>query len=134
MKNLVYLSLGSKLGDREANLAAAIGAFGTIKNIHNIRSASFYESLYLGEGEQPNFINTVVELFTSMNPFDLFDNTCNIELMMGRPKNREKNIPRTLDIDILCHGDSVLQTDTLMIPHPDIPFRKFVFIPNPSAP
>jgi 2-amino-4-hydroxy-6-hydroxymethyldihydropteridine diphosphokinase len=54
---------------------------------------------------------------------------------MGRPKDRIKNIPRTIDIDILCYGNSVLETDTLTIPHPRIAFRKFVLIPfNELAP
>jgi|TARA_Y100000031_G_scaffold152780_2_gene196641 2-amino-4-hydroxy-6-hydroxymethyldihydropteridine diphosphokinase len=129
MDNLVYLSIGSNLGNREANLAAAISAFGTHKEISKIRSASFYESPYLGAEEQPEYLNTVVEFITSLGPFDLFDRTCQIEQMMGRPRKREKNIARSLDIDILCHGDSVLETKTLVIPHPRLPIRKFVLIP-----
>ena len=129
MENLVYLSIGSNLGDREANLAGGISAFGTHDGISKIKSASYYESPYLGEKEQPEYLNTVVEFYTSLNPFDLFDRTCQIEHMMGRPKKRKKNIPRSLDIDILCHGESVLETKTLTIPHPRLPIRKFVLVP-----
>ena len=129
MEELVYLSLGTNLGDREANLAGAISAIETIDDVSNIRGASFYDSSYVGEGEQPNYLNTVVECLTSLNPFEFFDQTCKIESMMGRPKIREKYIARSIDIDILCHGESVLETDTLTIPHPGIPYRKFVLIP-----
>jgi 2-amino-4-hydroxy-6-hydroxymethyldihydropteridine diphosphokinase len=127
--NLVYVSIGSNLGDREANLAGAISAIETHKEITNLRSASFYESHFLGDGEQPDYLNTVVEFYTSLKPFDLFDRMCKIEQMMGRPSDRNKNIPRIIDLDILCHGDSVLDTETLTIPHPRIPFRKFVLVP-----
>jgi len=126
---LVYLSLGSNLGDREANLAGAITIFGTDDHISTIRSASFYESPFLGEGEQPEYLNTVLEFTTDLDPFDLFDHTCKIEQMMGRPEEREKNIARSLDIDILCFGESVLETDKLSIPHPRLAFRKFVLVP-----
>ena len=129
MAERVFLSLGSNLGDREANLAGAISALETHKEITHVRSASFYESVFLGEGDQPDYLNTVVELNNSFQPFDLFDHICQIEQMMGRPKERTKNIPRSIDVDILCHGDSVLETDTLIIPHPRIAFRKFVLIP-----
>ena len=129
MAERVFLSLGSNLGDREANLAGALSAFETHKEITDVRSASFYESVFFGEGDQPDYLNTVVEFHSSFQPFDLFDQTCHIEQMMGRPKERKKNIPRSIDIDILCHGDSVLETKTLIIPHPRIPFRKFVLVP-----
>ena len=129
MDERIFLSLGSNLGNREANLAGAISALDTHKDITYVRSASFYESVYLGEGDQPDYLNTVVEFSSSFQPFDFFDHICHTEQMMGRPKDRIKNIPRTIDIDILCHGDSVLETDTLTIPHPRIAFRKFVLIP-----
>ena len=129
MAERVFLSLGSNLGDREANLAGAISALETHKEINHVRSASFYESVFLGEGDQPDYINTVIEITSSFQPFDLFDYICQVEQMMGRPKERTKNISRSIDIDILCHGNSVLETDTLIIPHPRIAFRKFVLIP-----
>jgi len=129
MDERVFLSLGSNLGNREANLAGAISALDTHKEITYVRSASFYESSYLGEGDQPDYLNTVVEFSSSFQPFDFFDHICQVEQMMGRPKDRTKNIPRTIDIDILCYGDSVLETDILIIPHPRIAFRKFVLIP-----
>lgn len=126
---LVYLSLGSNLGDREANLAGAITIFGMDNHISTIKSASFYESPFLGEGDQPEYLNTVIEFSTDLSPFDLFERTCKIEQMMGRPEKREKNVARSLDIDILCFGDSVMETEKLTIPHPRLAFRKFVLVP-----
>ena len=73
MDERIFLSLGSNLGNREANLAGAISALDTHKDITYVRSASFYESVYLGEGDQPDYLNTVVEFSSSFQPFDFFD-------------------------------------------------------------
>lgn len=129
MSDLAYLSLGSNIGDREANLASAISALSTVNEILNIKSASFYETEPLYLNEQPPFLNTVVELITDLDPFELLDATKHVEKIMGRSAVREKNEPRTLDIDILAVGDSLIETGELTIPHPGIPERKFVLVP-----
>jgi 2-amino-4-hydroxy-6-hydroxymethyldihydropteridine diphosphokinase len=129
MPELVYLSLGSNLGDREANLAGAITALGTYPEIYDVRSASIYETEPRYNQNQPPFLNTVVELKTSYSPFELLDVVQRVEAMFGRPKQREKNAPRTIDIDILCFGDAQIETETLTIPHPGLPNRRFVLVP-----
>jgi 2-amino-4-hydroxy-6-hydroxymethyldihydropteridine diphosphokinase len=129
MSELAVLGLGSNLGDCESNLAAAITALGIYNDISDINSASFFESEALYETNQPKFLNTVISCNTEFSAFQLLDAVQHTELLLGRPKKREKNQPRIIDIDILCYGDSYIETEELVIPHPDIINRKFVLVP-----
>ena len=135
MNELVYLSLGSNIGDREANLAGAITILEEYPENNNLRSASFYSSDPLFDIDQPEFLNTVVEINTTFTPFEFLDEIKNIERLLGRPTDHKKNAPRTIDIDILTFGDAFLETEELAIPHPGIPLRRFVLVPfNELAP
>ncbi len=135
MSEKIYLSLGSNIGDREANLAGAITILGNYHENSDLKSASFYSSEPLFNTDQPVFLNTVVELTTTFTPFEFLDEIKNIEKLLGRPSKREKNTPRTIDIDILIFGESFLETAELTIPHPGIPYRRFVLVPlNELAP
>ncbi len=135
MSELIYLSLGSNIGGREANLAGAITILGNYQENEDLRSASFYNSEPLFNSDQPEFLNTVVELNTTFTPFEFLDEIQNVERLLGRPNNHKKNEPRTIDIDILTFGDSVLETNELIIPHRGIPYRRFVLVPfNELAP
>ncbi|MFC1535993.1 2-amino-4-hydroxy-6-hydroxymethyldihydropteridine diphosphokinase [Candidatus Neomarinimicrobiota bacterium] len=135
MNELVYLSLGSNIGDREANLAGAITIIEEYPENNNLRSASFYSSDPLFNTDQPEFLNTVVEINTTFTPFEFLDEIKNIERLLGRPTEHKKNVPRTIDIDILTFGDAFLETEELTIPHPGIPYRRFVLVPfNELAP
>ena len=129
MPELAVLGLGSNLGDRESNLAAAITSLGIYNDISDINSASFYESEPLYETNQPKFLNTVISCNTEFSAFQLLDAVQHTEILLGRPKEREKNQPRIIDIDILCYGDSYIETEELIVPHPDIINRKFVLSP-----
>ena len=129
MHELAVLGLGSNLGDRESNLAAAITSLGIYNDISDINSASFYESEPLYETNQPKFLNTVISCSTEFSAFQLLDAVQHTELLLGRPKEREKNQPRIIDIDILCYGDSYIETEELIVPHPDIVNRKFALVP-----
>ena len=125
----VFLSLGSNLGDRESNLAQATIALSINYEITNIISSSYYDSEPLYNTDQPNFLNSVIKFTTTLNPFNILDITKKIEKMLGRTDNKKKNQPRIIDIDILFHGNAVLETKELSIPHPMIALRKFVLIP-----
>ena len=129
ISNKVYLSLGSNIGDRESNLAQAITAIEISEGVDNVKSASFYLTEPLYNKEQEFFINTVIGLETILKPFDFLDLTRNIESMLGRNKQKMNNMPRIIDIDILVHGNSIIETDELVIPHPNMVYRKFVLIP-----
>ena len=125
----VYLSLGSNIGDRESNLAQATMALSINFDIYDIISSSFYDTDPLYNENQPNFLNSVVKFQTTLKPFDILDIVQKVEKMLGRPAVRDKNQPRIIDIDILFHGDSVIETDRLNLPHPMIALRKFILIP-----
>lgn len=129
MSKLAYLSLGSNIGDREANLVSAITILGNYTEIENITSASFYETEPLYTTDQPAFLNTVISLETSFTAFQLLDVVHDTETLLGRTKDREKNAPRTIDIDILCLNDVFIETEELTLPHPDLHNRRFVLIP-----
>ncbi len=129
MNDLVYLSLGSNIGDREANLAGAITILGEYPENTELRSSSFYKSEPLYNLDQPEFLNTIVELESTFTAFEFLDEIVRIETMLGRPEEREKNQPRTIDIDILTYGDAVFETTEMTVPHIGIPFRRFVLVP-----
>ena len=130
MKNeVVFLSLGSNLGDRESNLAQATIALSINYQISDIVSSSYYESEPLYKKDQPFFMNSILQFSIKLKPFDILDITQKVEKMLGGSEEKEKNQPRIIDIDILFHGDAVLETETLIIPHPMLSLRKFVLIP-----
>jgi 2-amino-4-hydroxy-6-hydroxymethyldihydropteridine diphosphokinase len=123
---LVYLSLGSNVGDRAANLRAAVERLaeaGTVK-----AASGFYETEPVDFLEQPWFLNCVVALPTSKTPRDLLAHALAIEEGMGRRRTRDKG-PRTIDIDILLFGDRVIDEPGLKIPHPAMHERRFVLEP-----
>ena len=126
-QTLVYLSLGSNLGDRAANLRAAIAALPSA-NFHVCKVSSFYETEpvdYLG---QPWFLNCVVEGIIDSQPIELLHALRAIESQLGSKKAFAKG-PRLLDIDILLFGDQSLDAPELQIPHPRMLQRKFVLAP-----
>ena len=127
--NMVYLSLGSNIGDRESNLAQATMALSINFEISDIISSSYYETEPLYNKDQPEFLNSVVKFSTTLKPFDVLDIIQKVEIMLGRPAIREKNQPRIIDIDILFHGDAVIETEELSLPHPMVSLRKFILIP-----
>ena len=129
MSNIVYLSLGSNLGDKESNIASSIAILGAYIENTDIRTSSFYLSEPLYNTNQPAFINIIVELNTLFTPFQFLDKIHNIEKMLGRRIDREKNSPRTIDIDIVLFGDAFIQTAELTIPHSHALLRKFVLVP-----
>lgn len=126
MPDLVYLSLGSNLGDRAANLEEAmerLAAFGTVRGV-----SSLYETEPVDVTDQPWFLNCVLVLETDSAPRDLLQRTLAVEKELGRQRTRDKG-PRTIDIDILLHGDRVVDEPGLKIPHPAMQQRRFVLEP-----
>lgn len=123
---LVYLSLGSNVGDRAANLNAAIarlGAFGEVAGV-----SSFYETEPVEFAAQPWFLNCAVKLDTEKMPKQLLAGILDIEQGMGR-RRLQKNGPRIIDIDILLFGSSIIDTRGLTVPHPAMHQRRFVLEP-----
>jgi len=126
-QTLVYLSLGSNLGDRAANLRAAIAALPSA-NFNVQKVSSFYETEPVDYLDQPWFLNCVVAGETDSQPIDLLRSLRAIESQLGSKKAFAKG-PRLLDIDILLFGNQSLDTSELQIPHPRMLERKFVLAP-----
>ena len=127
MSELVYLSLGSNLGDRAANLRSALLKLPVAK-VSVEKVSSFWETEPVDFREQPWFLNCAVEGRTSLQPGDLLQALRDIEIGMGSRKEFAKG-PRLLDIDILLYGDLALATPELQIPHPRMLERRFVLAP-----
>jgi len=122
----VYLSLGSNVGDRRANLEAAIARLGELGQVKAV--SSFYETEPVELAAQPWFLNCAVALETEMMPRRLLGRVLAIEQALGRRRLQPKG-PRTLDIDILLFGNAVVDTRELTIPHPALHERRFVLEP-----
>lgn len=123
---MVYLSVGSNLGDRETSLRRAIAALGTLGALSAV--SSLYETEPVEFTAQPWFLNCAVALETELMPKQLLTRLLAIEQQFGRRRTQAKG-PRTLDIDILLFGNSVVDTPALTIPHPAMHERRFVLEP-----
>lgn len=122
----VYLALGSNLGDRQANLARACEELNTRLVLTD--QSLIYETEPWGFADQPAFLNQVVAGTTELTPERLLAFTQSIEKKLGRVKTF-RNGPRVIDIDILIYGNNVIQTESLVIPHPRMLERGFVLKP-----
>lgn len=123
----VFLSLGSNVGDRGANLQKALVDL-EFWGVRVLRSSSLYLTEPSGKKDQPDFYNLVVQVKTDRSPEDLLTAIHAIERSFGRER-KEKWGPRTIDIDILFYGDKVVDDPALTIPHPYLAGRKFVLVP-----
>lgn len=123
----VYLSLGSNLGDRAANIRTALERL-TGMGINIRRVSSLYRTEPTGFHPQPWFINCVAEAETSLMPLRLLHACQTVERSLGRRRGRIQG-PRCIDIDILLYSDVVMRSATLTIPHPRLSERRFVLIP-----
>ena len=128
MHKIVYLSLGSNLGDREANLRTAIDRLKN-KDIGNpVAVSSFYETEPVEVTSQPWFLNCAIKLDTEKMPRQLISAILALEQEMGRQR-KQKKAPRTIDIDILLFGSSIIEIPSLTVPHPGMHERRFVLEP-----
>lgn len=126
MNHHAYLSLGTNLGDRLANLSAAITKLPP--KINPMVQSSIYESEPWGYSDQPAFLNQVIKAATDLEPLDLLAFLKSTEVQMGRQETFRFG-PRLIDLDILFFDDLILETPTLTIPHPRIAERAFILVP-----
>ena len=124
---LIYLSLGSNLGDRAANLERAIAALPEA-GVRVLRRSALYETEPVDFLAQPCFLNCVVEAETSLMPRHLLQALQGIERSFGSRKLVARG-PRVIDIDILFYGAEVIRTEGVEIPHPRMGNRRFVLVP-----
>jgi len=122
----VYLGLGSNLGNRRENLDKALDFLGQRLRIGQV--SSLYDTEPVDNLDQPRFVNMVCQVFTRLSPEELLTLAKGIELKLGRVGG-SSNDPRPIDIDILFHGDRVIERENLVIPHPRLVQRAFVLVP-----
>jgi GTP cyclohydrolase-4 len=124
--SVVYLGLGSNLGDRQSNLAEALQSLRAHVRIDRV--SPVYETEPEHVTDQPRFLNLAVRGATSLEPVELLAVVKRIERRMGR-RPGERYGPRPIDIDILFYGDRVIHTEELEVPHPRAAERGFVLVP-----
>ena len=124
---IIYLGLGSNVGDREQKLRIAIARLQS-PELHILRVSPVYETEPQGRRNQRWFLNLVAEAETDLFPRQLLGHIAKIEQQLGR-RRMLANGPRTIDIDILFFGSFVVNTPELKIPHPRFAERRFVLAP-----
>jgi 2-amino-4-hydroxy-6-hydroxymethyldihydropteridine diphosphokinase len=122
-----YVGLGANI-EPHKYLKLAIEELNQVPGTRLVRASSLYRSAPLGYVEQPDFLNAVAELDTVLEPEQLLDRLQEIENRHGRERPFP-NAPRTLDLDLLLHGERVMQSPRLSLPHPRMHERAFVLEP-----
>jgi 2-amino-4-hydroxy-6-hydroxymethyldihydropteridine diphosphokinase len=127
MKTIVFIGLGSNMGNREAHLKKAVqlisAQVGPV-----IEQSSVYETKPWGNTTQPDFLNQVIQVITEISPEDCMNQLLQIENSLGRVRS-EKWGPRSIDLDLLYYGNQIINSPNLQVPHPGNAYRKFVLIP-----
>jgi 2-amino-4-hydroxy-6-hydroxymethyldihydropteridine diphosphokinase len=124
---LVYIALGSNVGDRATHLARAVEEIGR-SGLRVLRQSSLYETQPVGGPPQARFLNAVVEVETDWMPLRVLHALQRIERAMGRRRSVAGG-PRTLDLDLLFYGTSVIRSRELEVPHPRLAQRRFALAP-----
>ena len=122
-----YVALGSNLGDKEANLRKALELLEE-RGVEVVKTSSFICTEPYGVTDQPQFLNGVCEVRTSLVPLALLHTLLEIEQEMGRVRLRHWG-ERNIDLDLLLYEDVVMDTPELKLPHPDMQNRDFVLLP-----
>jgi 2-amino-4-hydroxy-6-hydroxymethyldihydropteridine diphosphokinase len=123
------IGLGSNLSDPLRQVELALAQLSKLPDSILLGRSCFYRSRAVGPGQQPDYINAVARLETSLSPECLLDELQRLEQLQGRTRGPERWMPRTLDLDLLLYGDQEFSSERLQIPHPQIRFRNFVLLP-----
>jgi 2-amino-4-hydroxy-6-hydroxymethyldihydropteridine diphosphokinase len=126
-----YIALGANLGNPVATLNDAIDVLVALRGSVFLAVSSLYRTAPVGLKRQPDFINAVVAVKTRLEPRELLEELFAIEARFGRIRQTGavRNAPRTLDLDLLLHGEAVLDEPDLTLPHPRMHERAFVLAP-----
>lgn len=122
------IGLGANLGDPRAQIEAALAALARLPHCELTARSSLYRTAPVGKTDQPDFLNAVALLATRLPAQALLGQLLEIENLHGRLR-AEKNGPRTLDLDLLLHGEARLHETALTLPHPRMHQRRFVLEP-----
>lgn len=124
----IFIGLGSNLGNPIEHVQMAMHAIQALPGTTLVKSASLYRTAPVGPVEQDCFINTVIQISSTLAPLPLLDALLAIEASQGRVRTSHWG-PRTLDCDLLYYGHRVMQSPRLVLPHPQILHRAFVLVP-----
>lgn len=126
---LVYIGLGSNLSDPQQQIINALTALENIEQSQLVAVSSLYYSRPMGPQDQPDYMNAVAALNTSLSPIELLNNLQSIEKNAGRERKGNRWGARILDLDILLFGQETINNERLIIPHYGLTLREFVLIP-----
>ncbi len=127
MKSTTFLLLGTNVGDTKKNLTTARNAIElSIGPI--LKASSLYRSKAWGKTDQPDFLNQAIQVETGLQAHELLEQILREEQSMGRIRT-EKWSERIIDIDILLYGNGIVSSSSLIIPHPQLPNRRFALEP-----
>ncbi|MBF7073827.1 2-amino-4-hydroxy-6-hydroxymethyldihydropteridine diphosphokinase [Glaciecola sp. MH2013] len=129
LSDVAYIGLGSNLGKPTEKIKSALGAIEAHSQMVLNASSSFYASSPMGPQDQPDYVNAVCRIKTSLQPQELLATLQDIENSHGRERIGERWGPRTLDLDILLYNDLILNTQNLTLPHYGMQEREFVLVP-----
>ena len=124
-----YVALGSNLDDPRARVGQAFEALDALPGTIGVLRSSLYRSPPFGPVEQPEFVNAVVGLLTSLAPEAMLAALKDLESRLGRAQPVVRWGPRRIDLDLLVHGATRMETEALTLPHPGIAGRAFVLVP-----
>jgi len=128
MGHIAFVGLGSNLADPQDQVLRAMQELDNLQHIHVLLRSSLYRSAPVGYIDQPDFINAVVQLQTTLSPRHLLEELLALELRCGRTREFI-NAPRTLDLDVLLYDHLQHHEHGLTIPHPQMHLRAFVLQP-----
>ncbi len=124
-----YIGLGANLNHPVERIRQALAALRVLPDTALTRYSRLYRTAPLGQAGQPDYINAVAAVRTGLSPDGLLDHLFVIEKQQGRVRNGTRWGPRTLDLDLLLHGDLSLAGERLTLPHPQMHKRAFVLVP-----
>jgi 2-amino-4-hydroxy-6-hydroxymethyldihydropteridine diphosphokinase len=125
-----YVGLGANLGDREGTIGRALQLLASDSGIDLVAVSTLRETEPVGDTDQPFFLNGAAMVETRLSPRELLARLLAIERELGRVRNEERRFgPRTIDLDLLVYGDSVVDEPGLTVPHPRLAERRFALEP-----
>ena len=127
MNAKAFVAIGANLGDAHATVLKAMDDLAAMRSTRVVARSSLYRTAPV-DAVGPDFINAVVEIQTDLSPLEVLAELQCLELRAGRERPF-RNAPRTLDLDLLMHGNSQMRTETLTLPHPRMGERAFVLLP-----
>ncbi len=125
----VFIGIGSNLNSPKQQVITATTAVNNIDGCQVVKASSIYTSKPMGPQNQPDYVNAVIEVSTTLSPIDLLDALQTLELNAGRERKNERWGARTLDLDILLFKNLTIADDRLTVPHYGMKHREFVLLP-----